>query len=82
MAAFMRVKRLLVCLALLMMVVVLRKRRLDRRHKYWVRKVFVERKRFGCYYTLLPDMRRNDRECYYRWVLKIASSTVSNPLGF
>ena len=36
--------------------------------KFWVRKIFPERKRYGLYHILTDELRLFDKECFFRFV--------------
>uniref|UniRef100_A0A1X7V9H6 DDE Tnp4 domain-containing protein n=2 Tax=Amphimedon queenslandica TaxID=400682 RepID=A0A1X7V9H6_AMPQE len=61
-------KRVLPLSVLLIVIIAGKKQRKRAKHKFWVRKIFLERKKLGFYQTLLSEMRVTDREFYFRFL--------------
>ena len=61
-------KRLLLLSALLFVIIATKRQRKRAKHRFWVRKIFLEREKLGFYQTLLSEMRITDREYFFRSV--------------
>ena len=61
-------KRLLLLSALLFVTIATKKQRKRAKHRFWVRKIFLEREKLEFYQTLLSEMRITDREYFFRSV--------------
>eukprot|EP00112_Aurelia_sp_Birch-Aquarium-sp1_P001674 Seg1181.5 transcript_id=Seg1181.5/GoldUCD/mRNA.D3Y31 product="Protein ANTAGONIST OF LIKE HETEROCHROMATIN PROTEIN 1" protein_id=Seg1181.5/GoldUCD/D3Y31 len=62
-----------------------RKRRLSllrkKGRRFWVRKIFAERKEKGEYYTLVRDLRLHDQEIFFRY-FRMSPTTYEKLLGY
>ena len=41
-------------------------RKKRKKHRFWVRAIFKERRRYGAYHTLVQELRMFDREFFFR----------------
>ena len=50
----------------LLVLIRLRLQQKRRKHRFWVRRIFQLRERYGAYHTLVQEMRLFDREYFFR----------------
>ena len=62
---------ILLCIVLLVLFLSRRARAREKRakgHRFWVREIFRQRQRFGCYHTLVQELRLGDREWHFKFI--------------
>ena len=59
------------CILLLLVLLSRRTRAREKRAKgrrFWVRAIFRQRQRYGCYHTLVQELRLGDREWHFKFI--------------
>ena len=59
------------CILVLLLLLSRRSRAREKRAKgrrFWVRAIFRQRQRFGCYHTLVQELRLGDREWHFKFI--------------
>ena len=55
----------------LFLLLVLKRRQLKlqnrRKHRFWIRKIFLRRQELGAFHTLVRELRVSDRENFFRY---------------
>ena len=69
------------CILLLLLVLSRRSRAREKRAKgrrFWVRAIFRQRHRYGCYHTLVQELRLGDREWHFKFIRMSSERFVSD----